>query len=618
MIKFQNILLEGKKENLIDKYKDSPTFSDAPELLEKLIDGDPSATKKYSEWMIKQMISLGDPITFSVADNVNLFIDLIESFHKSATAIKPEDIDYAESTSSFVDASKIKSSPKDINKYSIWGLQAVMNAVRQRQIMVQKEKEVKGESDRIYEDNRFLIVQPYSHGASCYYGAGTKWCTTTKDDTRYFDKYSEEGNLFYIIDKSSKDSTWGKMALFVRSSGKTEVYDQKDSIRSLDVLLDRFSPIQEQIRKLVKGNKHYETLKGIQEGKIDHIKGRIQSDHLVKIEKEGDDKFVVKLKFDGPEEFLKFFEEDVDEGDLRFISDVIDPPYGSDLSLYDPYNFDDDFIEGYVFNYFSDEHLKTLKEIIEIYDPAVSNLIVDNNGTYSIKQDGEKELAEFMVDKLGDDFMSNLSDTYSIAQNEAMQTGTQKEFTEELCDVLSEIGFHKNNSESCFYNYNIDLKDLLELFESEDYLKDLNLTDMLKNVIPHRVSFPIDYPYDNIYNNFDSNTFDNFFNNDLSNLLEKEYDKLDDADFFLDFDQYLNVMNRVKEMFGRFGKNIPIPTSEDANIRIDGVDPETNKVKFTLSRFNSDIDSFETKKGKSKLSSIISLMNNYQLFDPFE
>ena len=52
---------------------------------------------------------------------------------------------------------------------------------------------------------------------------------------------------------------------------------------------------------------------------------------------------------------------------------------------------------------------------------------------------------------------------------------------------------------------------------------------------------------------------------------------MDDADFFLDFDQYLNVMNRVKEMFGRFGKNIPIPTSEDANIRIDGVDPETIK-----------------------------------------
>jgi len=48
-MKFINLLLEGKKENLIDKYKDEDTFEDATHLLEKLIDGDPSSTKKYSE-----------------------------------------------------------------------------------------------------------------------------------------------------------------------------------------------------------------------------------------------------------------------------------------------------------------------------------------------------------------------------------------------------------------------------------------------------------------------------------------------------------------------------------------------------------------------------------------
>ena len=69
-MKFANILLEGKKDNLIDKYKDTETFSDVPDLLEKLIDGDPSATKKYAEWMIKQMINLGDRLTHSIADNV--------------------------------------------------------------------------------------------------------------------------------------------------------------------------------------------------------------------------------------------------------------------------------------------------------------------------------------------------------------------------------------------------------------------------------------------------------------------------------------------------------------------------------------------------------------------
>jgi hypothetical protein len=58
-MKFMTILLEGKKERLVDKYKDEKVFGDATDLLEKLIDGDPSSTKKYSEWMIKQMIGLG-------------------------------------------------------------------------------------------------------------------------------------------------------------------------------------------------------------------------------------------------------------------------------------------------------------------------------------------------------------------------------------------------------------------------------------------------------------------------------------------------------------------------------------------------------------------------------
>jgi uncharacterized protein YutD len=44
-----NVLLEGKKENLIDKYKDSINVEDFETLLSDLIDKDPSATKKYSE-----------------------------------------------------------------------------------------------------------------------------------------------------------------------------------------------------------------------------------------------------------------------------------------------------------------------------------------------------------------------------------------------------------------------------------------------------------------------------------------------------------------------------------------------------------------------------------------
>lgn len=617
-MKFLNILLEGKKETLIDKYKDTETFVDAVELLEKLIDGDPSPTKKYSEWMIKQMIGLGSRLTYSIADNVNLFIELIEKFHKLSSSITPEDITYAETTSSLVNGNKILNGPKDINKYdSIWGLQAVLNAVYLRNVQKEKERGAKNESDRIYEDNKFLIVQPYTHGASCYYGRNTKWCTTSKGDTRYFDKYSDEGNLYYIIDKKSNDSTWGKMALLVRNDGKTEVYDQRDGIRSVDVLLDRFSPIQEEIRKLVKGNKHYETLKGILEGKIDHVRGRIQSPHLGRIKKSGDDNYDVNIKFDGIYDFLNLFEEDVDENDLSFIGTVIDPPYGSELDLYDSYNFDDDFSDGYVLNYFNNEQLSILKEIIEVYNPEISKLIKDENGKYIIEDGDDKKISEFMSDKLDESFMDSLRETYSMSMNEAMMTGTEKEFKGLLCDVLSDIGFESIDSTNCFYEYDIDLSDLIKLYESND-LTDLNLSDMLKQVVSSNVSFPIDYPHESIYNNWDDESFRTMFDSDLDFILEKEWEKLNDADFFLDFDENLEIIGQVKEKFGDFGKYRKIPTTDNINVKVDRVDPETNKVMFTLNRYNPETDSFETKKGKSKLSSLLSMMSNYQLFDPFE
>ena len=90
-----------------------------------------------------------------------------------------------------------------------------------------------------------------------------------------------------------------------------------------------------------------------------------------------------------------------------------------------------------------------------------------------------------------------------------------------------------------------------------------------------------------------------------------------DSDFFVDVDEYIRLNNTIKKEF-TVGFNIPVPSQEGVSINVEGVDPETNKIKFTLKRFNNETDSFETKKGRAKLSSLRSLMNNYQLFDPFE
>lgn len=632
-MKFINLLLEGKKENLIDKYKDSPTFADAPELLEKLIDGDPSATKKYSEWMIKQMISLGDPITFSVADNVNLFIEIIENFHKTSSSIKPEDIDYAESISSFVDASKIKSSPKDINKYSIWALQAVLNGVRKRKIEVEKETEAKKDVEKIYEDERFLILRPFSHNASCYYGANTKWCTTTKDDTRYFDKYSEEGSLFYIIDKKSSDNIWGKMALFVRHNGNTEVYDQKDSVRSLDTLIQRFEPLTDIIKKLVKGDDDYEKLKNAKSGNRKDLNQVLSADYFYKMDQD-----YVYFRFGNVEDYLSLFVEEVDEYELRDVEYAIDTPYGYDSMYYDSYNFDDDMREGYPLNVLTQDHLKKLREIIKLsgselincFKATIPKMNKDNLQKFIQKGNDEKDFYDLYNLRISDGceskigkyllnfdsrFIDDFSYAYSTAEDESMKVGVKNVISEEACEIYSPIGMEKNGD--CFSSYMIPIDNLIEFYEEDlESYSSLTLDQLLKTVVvPTRVPFNIREPREMAYEVRDDETFEHYFNSDMDSALDTLLEKLEDSDEYSDLEEYKRIYTFISNKY-EFDERVPVETAGgNVEIRFKSVDPTDNKIVFELTRRG---DNYEFKKGKAKLSTIQQLMTNYQLFDPFE
>jgi len=633
-MKFINLLLEGKKENLIDKYKDEDTFEDATHLLEKLIDGDPSSTKKYSEWMIKQMIGLGDRLTHSIADNVNLFIEIIENFHKTSSSITPEDIDYAATLSSLVKPDRIKSGPKDIYKYdTIWALQAVLNGVRKRKIEVEKETEAKKDVEKIYEDERFLILRPFSHNASCYYGANTKWCTTTKDDTRYFDKYSEEGSLFYIIDKKSSDNIWGKMALFVRHNGNTEVYDQKDSIRSLDTLIQRFEPLTDIIKKLVKGDDDYEKLKNAKSGNRKDLNQVLSADYFYKMDQD-----YVYFQFDDVADYLSLFVEEVDEYELKDVEYAIDTPYGYDSMYYDAYNFDDDMREGYPLNVLTQDHLKKLREIIKLsgselincFKATIPKMNKDNLQKFIQKGNDEKDFYDLYNLKISDGceskigkyllnfdsrFIDDFSYAYSTAEDESMKVGVKNAISEEACEVYSPIGMEKNGD--CFSSYRIPIDNLIEFYEDDlESFSGLTLDQLLKTVvIPGRVSFDIREPREMAYEVRDDETFEYHFNSDMDSALDTLLGKLEDSDEYSDLEEYKRIYTFISNKY-EFDERIPVETAGgNVEIRFKSVDPTDNKIVFELTRRG---DNYGFKTGKAKLSTIQQLMSNYQLFDPFE
>ena len=93
----------------------------------------------------------------------------------------------------------------------------------------EKEKEAKGGVDKLYEDDRWLLVKPNTYEGSCYYGSSTKWCTASKDYPKHFEDYSNRGVLFYIIDKTKDVGDFFKIALFKKWNGEEEWYDRADN-----------------------------------------------------------------------------------------------------------------------------------------------------------------------------------------------------------------------------------------------------------------------------------------------------------------------------------------------------------------------------------------------------
>ena len=64
----------------------------------------------------------------------------------------------------------------------------------------EKREILKSGVKKIYDDENVLVVVPETIAASCYYGAGTKWCTASaKPENNQFDQYHGTIMVFYII-----------------------------------------------------------------------------------------------------------------------------------------------------------------------------------------------------------------------------------------------------------------------------------------------------------------------------------------------------------------------------------------------------------------------------------
>lgn len=102
------------------------------------------------------------------------------------------------------DGNKQRLEKKDLYQYKT--IEEVEQAIDklQKPTTNKKEASAQADTDVIYDDDRWLVVRPYTTEASCKHGSNTTWCIASQGDRNYYTTYSQSNNKFYfVIDKQS-------------------------------------------------------------------------------------------------------------------------------------------------------------------------------------------------------------------------------------------------------------------------------------------------------------------------------------------------------------------------------------------------------------------------------
>jgi len=190
------IILEGRKEDFARKF--SNKFSE--EQLRAIIDKSDvlPGQHKYLNFLGKVV----NPRNFNA--DLNIVVKLLEKFSTVSQNL----------------------SLKDINQYD--KISTLKKALDDYDNRIRREIKTVDDADVIYEDNEMIVVSPKTHKSSCYFGSGTKWCTTASDSGHY-DRYNQDGKLFYFISKTkpTSDPTY-KVALLKKFDGSETYYNAPD------------------------------------------------------------------------------------------------------------------------------------------------------------------------------------------------------------------------------------------------------------------------------------------------------------------------------------------------------------------------------------------------------
>jgi hypothetical protein len=202
-------------------------------LVDMLSKYDPSKTKKYTQFLVKQLSNrLKEQLEYVNNEPDNSFQRRVveklvpfDSLENSLTRMVICDYLFSwDQMDMFVDFCELNerglTKENDISKYDSWEmLERELFEAKNKESIKKAEKEIQ----ILLNDERYLIFKPLTYLASATYGYQTKWCTAMITDPSYFYSHSK-GILIYLIDKEKNK----RFAFYKRIASLYEIDDHED------------------------------------------------------------------------------------------------------------------------------------------------------------------------------------------------------------------------------------------------------------------------------------------------------------------------------------------------------------------------------------------------------
>lgn len=305
-------------------------------------------------------------------------------------------------------------------------------------------------------------------------------------------------------------------------------------------------------------------------------KGKITTNDLFDMDETIDDlrvrnplgQSLITIKLGEKEKFLEEIGLSTDDAWFR---DVVMSSYGNGFEFTDSYTMNDDFNEGYIFEYdLNEENTQTLK--------GIAGRLISNEEVNLDDDEYRKKLHGLMLDIFPKEIDYIIND-YSIEKDNEMNQVAKESIKGEFDDKLDEMGINLS------YDMDEATITLADLFSEALQLNLFNSSaqEMVTKIISNKLGSDVGGWYENNYEYRDESKFDKeSFNRTVENQFEKIIDKMDeDSESEYTIKDYIEFRARVLNKF-KMQTWYETPKDKDIIFSIKDFEPENMSIILTV------------------------------------